>query len=138
MRERGRQLRQGIGRGLGIRSSRASAPQLLRLERRQVGQGQPRRDGDHGGDDAGVALPIMKDGYAALKTQVEMHSATLRCFEVAVLKSLPVFGHTRRLLAEYTIQLLVHSNPTFPSSLLVGDDTSACRKFYSGTIVKPL
>ena len=31
--------------------------------------------------------PIMKDGYAALKTQVEMHSATLRCFEVAVLNS---------------------------------------------------
>ena len=60
----------------------------------------------------------MKDGYANLKAEVEMHSATLRCFEVAVLKSVPVLGHTRRLLAEYTIQLLVHSNPTFPSSLL--------------------
>ena len=61
----------------------------------------------------------MTDGHAKLKTEVEMPSATLRCFEVAVLKSLPVLGHTRRLLAEYTIQLLVHSNPKFPSSLLV-------------------
>ena len=58
----------------------------------------------------------MKDGHAKLKTEVEMPSATLRCFEVAVLKSLPVLGHTRRLLAEYMIQL--HSNPKFPSSLL--------------------
>ena len=61
----------------------------------------------------------MTDGHAKLKTEVEMPSATLRCFEVAVLKSLPVLGHTRRLIAEYTIQLLVHSNPKFPSSLLV-------------------
>ena len=60
--------------------------------------------------------PIMKDGYAALKTQVEMHSATLRCFEVAVLKSLPFLGHTRRLLADYRIRL--HSNPKFTSNLL--------------------
>ena len=52
MREHGRRLRQGIGRGLGLRSRRASAPQLLRLERREVGQGQPRRDGDRWGVDA--------------------------------------------------------------------------------------
>ena len=53
--------------------------------------------------------PHMKDGYAKLKAEVEMHSATLRCFGVAVLKSLPVLWHTRRLLADYMIRL--HSNP---------------------------
>ena len=58
----------------------------------------------------------MKDGYAKLKEEVEMHSATLRCFEVAVLKSLPFLGHTRRLLADYMIQL--HSNPKFTSNLV--------------------
>ena len=60
--------------------------------------------------------PHMRDGYAKLKEEVEMPSATLRCFEVAVLKSLPFLGHTRRLLADYMIQL--HSNPKFTSNLM--------------------
>ena len=51
----------------------------------------------------------MTSGYATLKAEVEMHSATLRCFEVAVLKSLPVLGRTRRLLADYMIEQ--HPNP---------------------------
>ena len=51
----------------------------------------------------------MTDGHAKLKTEVEMPSATLRCFEVAVLKSLTVLGRARRLLADYMIEQ--HPNP---------------------------
>ena len=58
----------------------------------------------------------MTDGYAKLKEQVEMDSATLRCFEVAVLKSLLVLGHTRQFSANYMIQL--HPNPKFTTRLL--------------------
>ena len=44
----------------------------------------------------------MKDGYAKLKEEVELRSAPLCCFEVAVLKSLPFVGHSRQLLADYS------------------------------------
>ena len=43
----------------------------------------------------------MKDGYVKLKEEVELRSAPLCCFEVAVLKSLPFVGHSRQLLADY-------------------------------------
>ena len=59
----------------------------------------------------------MTGGYAKLKEEVEMHSATLRCFEVAVLKSLPFRGHTRRILADHMIQLA--SNPKFTTCVVI-------------------
>ena len=42
----------------------------------------------------------MEAGYAKLKEEVEMPSAALRCFEVAVSKSLPVLG--QYILADYS------------------------------------